>query len=241
MDYDNIAHPYAQHRKAIPLVLNELQKVCEVTPDFRVLEVGCGTGNQLTALVGLSDCCGWGIDPSSRMLKYAMADEKIHFLQGYAEELPFGDGFFDLVFSINVIHHVQSTSAYFHEALRVLKPDGIICTATDSERKIRNRKPLAEYWPGTVEVDLKRYPSVMVLLQQMDAAGFIDIKDYEVQGPLREVTDIGPYRVKAFSCLHFISEEEYLDGLLRLETDLKVGPVQGMTEFALLWGQHPQG
>ena len=193
-------------------------------------------GNQKDTL---TDCHGWGIDPSSKMLNHAMADEKLHFLQGVAEELPFEDNFFDLVFSINVIHHVQSTIAYFQEALRVLKPNGIICTATDSQRKIRNRKPLAEYWPGTVNIDLKRYPSLTVLRQQMAGAGFIDIKDYEIQEPF-EVTDVEPYREKAFSCLHFISEEEYLSGLLRLEADLKAGSVQGMTEFALLWGHCPQ-
>lgn len=238
MDYNNIADPYARHRKAIPLVLNELQRVCEVSPESRILEVGCGTGNQLTALVKATDCHGWGIDPSDEMLNYAVADEKLHFLPGFAEELPFEDGFFDLVFSINVIHHIQSTIAYFQEVLRVLKPHGIICTATDSERKIRNRKPLADYWPGTVDVDLGRYPSVTTLQQQMDIVGFIDIKDYEIQEPF-EVTDIAPYREKAFSCLHLISEEAYLSGLLRLEADLKVGPVQGMIEFILLWGQHP--
>jgi len=209
-----------------------------MSPEIKILEVGCGTGKQLTALVELTGRRGWGIDPSSEMLNHAIADEKLHFLQGFAEELPFADDFFDLVFSINVIHHIQSTIAYFQESLRVLKPGGIICTATDSERKIRNRKPLAEYWPGTVNVDLERYPSLTALRQQMAGLGFIDIKDYEVQEPF-EVTDVEPYREKAFSCLHLISEEEYLSGLRRLEADLKAGPVQGITEFVLLWGQHP--
>jgi len=238
MDYNNIADAYTRHRKAIPLVLNELRRVCEVFPETQILEVGCGTGNQLTELVKATDCYGWGIDPSYKMLNHAVADEKLHFLQDSAEELPFEDGFFDLVFSINVIHHLQNTIAYFQEVLRVLKPHGIICTATDSERKIRNRKPLAEYWPATVDIDLKRYPSLAALRQQMDVVGFIDIRDYEIQEPF-EVTDIAPYREKAFSCLHLISEEEYLSGLLHLEADLKVGPVQGVTEFILLWGQHP--
>ena len=57
--------------------------------------------------------------------------------------------------------------------------------------------------------------------------GFIDIKDYEVQ-ELFAVTDVTLYREKTFSCLHLISEEERLSGLLRLETDLKAGPVQGV-------------
>jgi len=73
----------------------------------------------------------------------------------------------------------------------------------------------------------------------MDVAGFINIREYEVREPF-EVPDIAPYQEKAFSCLHLISEEEHLSGLQHLEADLKVGPVQGIAEFALLWGKRPQ-
>jgi ubiquinone/menaquinone biosynthesis C-methylase UbiE len=43
-----------------------------------------------------------------------------------AENLPFDDGTFDLVYSWGVLHHTPDTSAAFAEALRVLKPGGTI-------------------------------------------------------------------------------------------------------------------
>jgi ubiquinone/menaquinone biosynthesis C-methylase UbiE len=170
------------------------------------------------------------------MMVRARHGKKIHFLFGNAESLPFESSFFDVVFSINAIHHFEGTSDYFREAFRVLKPGGTICTATDSEKKIRNRKPLAEYWPRTVEIDLIRYPSIVRLRKEMAQAGFENISEYDVQDRF-EVTDIGPYRDKAFSCLHFISEDEFSKGLQRLEADLKQGHVQGITEFTLIWGK----
>lgn len=236
MDYNNQADSYARLRKTVPLVLNEIQRVCNLSSESKVLEVGSGTGSQIAALVKETNCNGWGVDPSINMMNYAVSNDKLHFMQGYAEELPFEQDFFDFVFTINVVHHLKSTFRYFQEALRVLKPNGIICTATDSEKKIRNRKPLATYWPGTVAIDLKRYPSIEILRTQMADIGFSDIKESNVLETF-EVTDIGPYREKAFSCLRLISEEEHLQGLRQLEVDLQTRPVEGIREFTLLWGK----
>ena len=236
MDYDGQANSYSRYRKAVSLVLDEIQQVCRLSSESKVLEVGSGTGIQLNALVEATNCHGWGIDPSIDMMNQAVPHKKLRFLQGHAEELPFERDFFDLVFSINVAHHLQDTSNYFQEALRVLKPDSMICTATDSEKKIRNRKPLAQYWPETVDVDLKRYPSITVLRQQMVGVGFIDIKAREIQETF-VVTDATPYREKVFSCLRLITETEFRTGLRRMEDDLKAGPIEGVTEFVCLWGR----
>jgi SAM-dependent methyltransferase len=238
LDYDKMASTYARHRTANQLVLSELRRKWKSSPESKVLEVGCGTGLYLRALTETIGCKGWGIDPSQEMIRYAVDSEDIHFFKGVAEELPFKASLFDFAFSVNVIHLIKNTHDYFREALRVLKPDCLICTATDSERIIRNRKPLAQYWPGTVEVDLGRYPKIELLRQQMTEAGFVDIEEHEAYRTF-EVADAAPYREKAFSCLHLIAEEEFLAGLQRLETDLKTGPVHGMSGFVFLWGYHP--
>ena len=238
LDYDKMASTYARHRTANPMVLSELRRKWKSSPESRVLEVGCGTGLHLKALTERISCKGWGIDPSQEMIRYAVDSDDIHFFEGVAEELPFEVSFFDLAFSVNVIHHIKNTQDYFREALRVLKPHGLICTATDSEKIIRNRKPLAQYWPGTVDVDLGRYPKIELLRQQMTEAGFVDIEEHETYRTF-EVADVVAYREKAFSSLHLISEEEFLTGLQRLETDLKTSPVHGIGEFVFLWGHRP--
>lgn len=239
LNYNELASAYARHRVASSLVLDELQRGRVLYPGSKVLEAGCGTGSHLRALVKSAGGLGWGVDPSPEMLRHALGGDSVHFLQGSAEELPFGDGLFDLVFSVNVIHHMKNTISYFCEALRVLKPDGVVCTVTDSEKIIRNRKPLARYWPGTVQADLKRYPAIALLRQQMIAVGLVDIEEHEIRRAFK-VTDVAPYREKAFSCLHLISEEEFLSGLRRLEPDLKAGPVQGVSEYVCLWGRCPE-
>lgn len=46
------------------------------------------------------------------------------FVKGYAEELPFLDNSFDIVFSRLAFHHFTDVSAVFSEMVRVLKPGG---------------------------------------------------------------------------------------------------------------------
>lgn len=51
----------------------------------------------------------------------------VRFRQGDAGALPFADGSFDLVLSLNGFHAFPDKEAAFHETFRVLKPGGIFC------------------------------------------------------------------------------------------------------------------
>jgi ubiquinone/menaquinone biosynthesis C-methylase UbiE len=238
MDYDKLADVYARTRGLSPIVLDELRTHWSGTPDSRVLEVGCGTGVYLVELVDSVKCLGWGVDPSAKMLQHAPAHENIRFAEGTAEKFPFEDSVFDLIFSVNVIHHVIETADYFGEAMGYLKPGGMICTVTDTPRIIRDRKPLTHYWPGTALADLVRYPEISKLSEQMGSEGFVDIEEHEISAPI-QIDDPSSYKEKAYSCLHLISEDEFVEGLRCLEDDLKAGPVQGIIEFVCIWGTAP--
>jgi SAM-dependent methyltransferase len=128
------------------------------------LEVGCGTGNYLSAIRASVGCECIGTDPSRAMLEWLRGrDPGIQAVEGKAEQLPLPDASFDLVFCVDVIHHVENREKAFREASRVLRAGGHICTVTDSERIIRNREPLSTYFPGTVPTELSRYPSLREL------------------------------------------------------------------------------
>ena len=148
IDYDKIASEYAQHRKVHPEVLKNLFLTSGIRTDSKVLEVGCGTGNYIIALESIANCSCWGTDPSEQMLSKAKKrSEKIAFQLGRAERLDFPKDFFDLVFSVDVIHHTSNPIEYFQEAYQVLKRGKKLCTVTDSEWIIRHRQPLAVYFP----------------------------------------------------------------------------------------------
>ena len=202
----------------------------EVRKETRLLEVGCGTANYLLALAQITGCPAWGINPSRGML--AKARERMQaenspeaiILPGRAEALDFPNRSFDLVFLVDVIHHVQDRAAYFQEAWRVLAPGGRLCTVTDSEDIIRRRCPLSAYFPETVEPELKRYPPIPELHRLMMLAGFTGLQEVTVEFPYA-LADPQAFRDRAFSSLHLISVQAFQRGLERMERDLEKGPI----------------
>jgi len=239
IDYDSIAPTYASHRKPVLMALREFEQRVGLSDRSKVLEVGCGTGVHISSLVNATKCLGIGIDPSPRMLRHSASPRGLELCVGSAEKLPLNEGFFDLVFSLDVIHHLKDTQAYFREAFRVLRPHGAICTVTDSEEIIKSRNPFTVYWPSTVQVDLARYPPIPLLREQMTSVGFAEIEESQIEMPYK-IVDSTPYGKKAFSCLQLISEKEFQEGLRRLEQDLRMGPVAGLMRYVCVWGRKRQ-
>jgi len=98
----------------------------------KVLDVGCGTGAQtLPAAEKAGPGNVAGIDASPEMIQVARekAAKKgldIDFRVAAIEELPFGDGEFDVVLSGFMLHHLPEDVQRrgFAEVRRVLKPGG---------------------------------------------------------------------------------------------------------------------
>jgi arsenite methyltransferase len=97
-----------------------------------ILDIGSGAGFDLiyTALSSGKKVEYYGIDMTEEMVEQAKKNaieagiEKMYFMHGYAEELPFISGTIDLVVSNGVINLVPDKPKVFSEIYRVLKPGG---------------------------------------------------------------------------------------------------------------------
>lgn len=97
----------------------------------RFLNVGCGTGgmNMVAADHGMAS---YGIEVSTDALE--ICHEKArrrslpveHFVQSPGEQLPFEADFFDVVYCLSVLEHVQDIHKTVHEMVRVLRPGGTL-------------------------------------------------------------------------------------------------------------------
>ena len=239
VNYDQDAGEYAAHRRLHAGVFAELLRGGRLVPASRVVEVGCGTGNYARALADRVGCGILGTDPSTGMLAHARRQpEPVLWLQARAEELPFAPASADLVFSVDVIHHVADPAAFFRQAARVLRPGGRVCSVTDTEEIIRQREILSGYFPETVAVELQRYPKLAELQAWSAGAGLVDFQAVTVEQPYT-LESARPFRDRAFSSLHLISEEAWQAGLDRLERDLARGPVHGVSRYACVWAERP--
>ena len=101
-------------------------------PGYRILEIGCGTGNLAILARRLDPSVEvLGIDPDPKAISRARrkaqrAGLPIEFREAFAEQLPFTDASFDRVLSAFMLHHVLPDAKIptLREALRVLKPGG---------------------------------------------------------------------------------------------------------------------
>jgi len=94
----------------------------------RVLDVGCGTGKLLkSAEARFPGAKLVGVDAAIEMVKYAQTSNPtgtIQFQRATAEELPFPNASFELVFSTMTFHHWSNQTKGIAEVARVLTPGG---------------------------------------------------------------------------------------------------------------------
>jgi len=100
-----------------------------------VLDLGCGYGGRSVSLANRAKCSSMsGIEVNedyvraARLLSKAEGDKNINFdfIKGYGENLPFASDSFDVIFSFDVMEHVQSVSKVLDECYRVLRKNGLI-------------------------------------------------------------------------------------------------------------------
>jgi len=110
----------------------ELIRQAGISPGYRVLEIGCGTGS-LAILVKKQnpDVEVVGIDPDPGALARARhkAQRKrlsLQFDLGFSEKLPYHDASFDRMLSAFMFHHIspEGKPLTLNEAYRLLKPGG---------------------------------------------------------------------------------------------------------------------
>ena len=111
---------------------NALIEQSTLRPRNRILDLGCGTGT-LTAWVKerTPDALVFGLDPDKALLaaarkKFEEKELVIETRAGYAQSIPFEDGYFDVVISSFLFHHLHTMEKReaFKEIMRVLRSGG---------------------------------------------------------------------------------------------------------------------
>jgi ubiquinone/menaquinone biosynthesis C-methylase UbiE len=111
----------------------------EFKPGLKLLEVSCGRGGGLNAALadypGMFDATG--LDVAASAVEFCRKtygeNDRLHFVEGSAMELPFPDATFDMLLNVEASNDYPDRDQFFSEVRRVLKPDGIFLY-TDSFR-----------------------------------------------------------------------------------------------------------
>jgi SAM-dependent methyltransferase len=125
------AEDWANHQEKVvdPLYEGVLARF-EVGPATRLLDVGCGAGGFLVKAKARGASIK-GLDATPELV--AIAKRRLpgsDIGQGELEELPFGEGEFDLVTGFNAFQYAADPVHALEEARRVLRPGGAVIVAT---------------------------------------------------------------------------------------------------------------
>ena len=105
------------------------QEILDKHARGKILDAGCGIGKHMGAIKNFNE--KYGIDPSELAIEKAKRSfPDCNFIVGSAYDLPHKENFFDLVYSIDTIEHLEYPQKMLAEAKRVLRMDGILIIQT---------------------------------------------------------------------------------------------------------------
>ncbi|MFG3281317.1 class I SAM-dependent methyltransferase [Streptomyces sp. NPDC048111] len=164
-----------------------LAPLASVAEGPRAVEVGCGLGAGAAVAVrecGFAHVTGMDIHPE-QLARAARRNadllshhpERLRFERGAAESMPFEDGAFDCLYSVEAAQHFRDLPAFTREAARVLRPGGRAVIASffvpdgDPGRAGRLRGLLDTYASG---LDVAH--SVPALVGGLEDAGLTEVR-----------------------------------------------------------------
>ena len=235
VNYDRIAPHYHQRYATgsrLSGIATALHAIVRRIGAQDILEAGCGTGRWLDELRPVARSVT-GLDLSRGMLAQAQNLSGLNALAcGRATQLPFAPAAFDLVFCVNALHHFGQPDVFITQARRLLRPGGALAIANMDPHRGTDRWYLYDYFEGTRETDLRRFPPSGALLDWMAKAGFESV-DWQVVEKIkselagRAVFDDHFLQKHGTSQLTLLSDEDYAEGRRRIETAVAAAEARG--------------
>jgi len=182
-DYSRTSKTYNSFRRPIDIssVESELDRYSyeQSGDNFYILDIGCGTGNYLTHIGKKYDNLKLvGLERNEGMLKQAKsqsadANVDIHFIHGFAEDIPLPDASCSLVLCCQMLHHAKSAVGdIFKEAHRVLRPGGMFWIQTS----LPQQQAVGFWWASIIQNAAVRasdnFPSHAHIIRLCKEVGF---------------------------------------------------------------------
>jgi SAM-dependent methyltransferase len=192
---------------------------------YRVLEVGCGTGNVLCAL---ERACPRGkvvgMDLFAEGLAFARTRTSCPLVQGNLEQPAFGMHF-DLIGAFDVVEHLSDDLQVFHSLHSMLKPGGMLLLTVPAHQSLWSYFDEASH-------HCRRY-------EPADLRGKLNRAGYEIDFLSQFMASIYPLmwmvrRIRSLARRGRNADSAHMDRVLTLE-ELRIMPVvNGLLTFVLM-------
>lgn len=136
---------YTWRQRVLRIALNDLARLLPSRPVRpAILDIGCGRGNSFALLETQfqpQHIAGIEIDPAllaDAVRAGSQCSCRVDVTLGNAEQLPYPDASFDVLFCHQSFHHIVKHREAMQEFYRVLKPGGLLLFAESCKRFIHS-------------------------------------------------------------------------------------------------------
>jgi ubiquinone/menaquinone biosynthesis C-methylase UbiE len=222
--YDAIGRTYDTMRRADPDLTRCLIRHLNLAPAARYLDIGCGTGNYTVALQQVGARMH-GLELTSTMLaKARLKSDRVRWIQGNAESLPFPDRCFHGAMGTFTIHHMKHPERAIEEVFRVIDRGRFVIFTADYPQS--SGYWLNEYFPVGMAAMHQQMPSASDVTRHLERVGFSDIQ----LEPWPEIYLDPAVRAGISTFAQgLITPGETATGCARLEADIKSGRFEEVT------------
>jgi SAM-dependent methyltransferase len=161
-----------------------LRAVSEAAPES-VLEVGCGPGDFAELVAAETGAAVVAVDVSPRMVELARS-RGVDARVGDVQDLPFGDGGFDVAVAGWMLYHVPDLPRGLGELARILRPGGRLVAMTNSVLHLLELRDLVG--SGPAPLSFSRESGEALLRERFAAVERIDV-DGTVEFPDRRAVE----------------------------------------------------
>ena len=175
-------------------------ELVSLTPESRVLDVGCGTGGPARYLADKYGCRVDGIDLTPEFVEVGQEltrrcglSDQVTLRVGNALDLPYPDQSFDVVWCQNVTMNIADKATFLASIYRVLKPGGLF---TSTEFSTGSGGDLLYPVPWAYDASINFLDPEHVMRSRLEAAGFrirdwINYTDTVIQGLGKQASATG--------------------------------------------------
>ena len=240
-NYNKIAKTYNNRYRENYLtnIENDLKNIVVANNYTNILEAGSGTGRWINSLEK-NEYKIFGLDYSLEMLKISRNNNaELKVVNANAIKIPFKDCTFDLIFSINAIHHFPDKNLFLNECRRTLKQSGSLAIYSVDPHIDKNWY-VYEYFDSVYENDLKRFIPIEELKIKLKENNFSDIKVKVVEKVFNERVgnDVfnDPFLDKNHSSqLANLSDKEYETGIKKIKNKILNNPKTVFTTSVIFY------
>ena len=208
------------HNTQLEYIINSTQ----ISAHSKVLEIGCGTGNQIASIQKRATCFSTGLDRDIKRIQLARKSyPKVNFIVTDIYDFETKrKSLYDMVLLSAFIQNIKNLTKLFEKIGRIVSVGSYLIIITTTPKQIK-KFPEYKIIPDLYNYDKNRFWEKVEIIDNLSFAGF-KVVSCKYSTLLSQKYDLNYFeyiKSKPYSAMYNISETTFNRGLFLLKKDIQ--------------------